>query len=330
MSRLLNSRDELLERGLVQTLVFYDLFDYPLTLVELSKFLQDHEERLVEHSFSLSEILLAFRHRESLKRKVDQAEGFYFLRGRKELVEQRLNRHRIALPRWKKAIKLTRLLSGVPFLKMVAVCNMFPIETPREESDIDVVIIAQHGRLWLVRLLVTLLIALTGQWRHKKVAGKMCLSFFISNEHLNLQKLYQEKNIWFKKDAYLFNWIAILFPIYDRDNTATKFWAVNQWVRRVLPQCYQAEGVPLRQVRGCLLAKSWQSFWELIWRGRFGNWMERTVRWWQLEYMKARGDPEWLRNSNVIRSDEVLKFHEIDRREYFRKKFEERLMAAYR
>ncbi len=330
MSRLLSSKDELLERGIIQALVFYDLFDYPLTLVELAKFLQDNEGRLSALHFSLSEILLAFRHRESLKRKVVSADGFYFLRGREELVERRLSRHRTALPRWNKAVKLIRRLSGIPFLKMAALCNMFPIETPKVESDIDVVIIAKSGRIWLVRLLVTMLIALTGQWRHKKVAGKMCLSFFLSDEHLNLQKLYQAKNIWFKKDPYLFNWVALLYPIYDRDGTADKFWVANQWVRQYLPQTFLTDSVPLRRVRGTGLDHVWQKIWELIWRGKFGNWVEKTVKWWQLEYMKARGDPEWLRNPNVIRSDEVLKFHEIDRREYFRAKFEERLTGAYR
>lgn len=330
MSRLLSSRDELLERGIIQALVFYDLFGYPLTLVELSKFLQDSEARLAGQSFRLSEILLAFRHRESLRRKVEEADGFYFLRGRKDLVAARLNRHRLALPRWKKAVKLIRWLSGVPFLKMVALCNMFPIETPRVDSDIDVVIVARHGRLWLVRLLVTMLIALTGQWRHKKVAGKICLSFFISDQNLDLQKLYQEKKIWFKKDPYLFNWAALLYPVYDREGTAAKFWAANGWVRQYLPQSYPVQSVPLRTVRGRAGALTWPSFWERIWAGRAGDWLEKTVRWWQWEYMKARGDPEWLKNPNVIRSDEVLKFHEIDRREYFRQKFEERLMEAYR
>lgn len=330
MSRLLSSRDELLERGIVQALVFYDMFDYPLTLTELSKYLQDNEGRLAGQHFDLSEIVLAFKHRESLKRKVAEAEGFYFLRGRAGLVEQRLNRHRGALPRWKKAVRLIRLLSGVPFLKMVALCNMFPIETPRAESDIDVVIIAQHGRLWLVRVLVTVLIALTGQWRHKKVAGKICLSFFISDRHLDLQKLYQDKNIWLKKDPYLLNWIALLFPVYDRDGTAEKFWAANQWIKQYLPQGYLTRGVSLRQAGAGAGTRAWQKWWEFVWGGRFGDWLERTTKWWQWEYMKARGDPEWLKNPNVIRSDEVLKFHEIDRREYFRRKFEERLMEAYR
>lgn len=330
MSRLLASKDELLERGIVQALVFYDLFDYPLTLVELGRFLQDNEGRLAEQRFSLSEIVDAFKHRESLRRKVEEAAGFYFLRGRGAIVEQRLNRHRLALPRWKKAVRLVKLLGSVPFLEMVALCNMFPIETPRAESDIDVVIIARHGRLWLVRLLVTILIALTGQWRHKKVAGKMCLSFFISDQYLDLQKLYQGKNIWLKKDPYLVNWVALLYPVYDRGGTAQRFWAANQWVKQYLPQGYLSEGVPLRQVQPGWLAKVWQQLWEFIWGGRFGDWMERVTKWWQWEYMKARGDPEWLKNPNVIRSDEVLKFHEIDRREYFREKFEERLMEAYR
>ncbi len=305
------SNEIFLEKGIYNALKFYDMFDYPLTLIEVYKFLQNYEGKLEGQSFELSEIDETI----SQMPEVKSINGFYMLR--EELYEARFARHNTAHKRWKKALKLIGWISDVPFLKLVAMCNMFPIDTPKPESDIDIVIVAKHGRIWFVRLIVTLLIAMTGQWRHKKIAGKLCLSFFMSDEHLDMQKLYKEKNIWLDNDPYLYNWLAVATPIYDRDDTAQKFFTANAWVKKYIPQSFTYDPVDLRRVKRSLIARGWQNFWEFVLAGKFGDFVEKAVRKLQSEYMKARGDQEWLRNPNVVRSDEVLKFHEVDRREEF-------------
>ena len=327
---LIGDKGNLLERGILSALAFYDLFDYPLTLLELSRFMQDDSGKLSDSKFSLSDIVEVLKFRDSLKRKVSCRRGFYMLAGREELAAKRLRRHNQALKRWRKMIRVVRLLRSVPFLKMVAACNMFPIDTPSPESDIDLVIVTKHGRIWLVRLIVTVLVALTGQWRHqKRIAGKLCLSFFLSDQHLNLQQLYQEKKVWYKKDPYLANWVVLVAPVFDRDGTAENFWQANQWAREFLPNSYPYRPVPLRKIEAGWLARGWRGFWEAALALGLGDWVEKTVKYWQLEYMKSVGDEEWLNNPNVVRSDEMLKFHEIDRREHFREEFAENLAKAY-
>lgn len=314
----------------MSALVFYDMFDYPLTLLEIWKFTQYEESFLSKVAITLGDVLEALTKREFFRTRIIEQEGFYMLKGREDLFEMRLGRHNKAQVRWRKATKLIRWLGDVPFLKMVAMCNMCSIDTPSLRSDIDVVIVAKDGRIWLVRLIVTFLIAITGQWRHRKVAGKMCLSFFLTDKNLDLQKLYKEKGVWQEPDPYLNNWTAVVAPILDRDGTADKFFEANDWVHDFLPNSFPYEGVGLRQVHSGLIARGWRRFWEFVWGGAFGDWVEKSVRWWQMEYMKARGDQEWLKNPNVIRSDEVLKFHEIDRREHFREEFMKRLQEVYR
>lgn len=310
-----------LEKQILAALAFYDMFAYPLTLLEVWKFLQTKEDIGLKPIYRLNDVMSALEKSPALKDKVIEKHGYYMLAGREKLWEDRIGRHNIAQKRWRKLIKLTGWIADVPFLKMVAACNMFPIDTPSPQSDIDIVIVAGKGRIWLVRLLVTILIALTGQWRHKKVAGKLCLSFFISEDHLDLKKLYQEKNVWLNPDPYLVNWIALVAPVYDRQGAAAKFFAANKWIKNYIPNISPYFPIGLREVRANWLARGWQYFWEWAWGGRVGDKLEAFVRWWQMEYMKSRGDQEWLRNPNVIRSDEVLKFHEIDRREHFREEF---------
>jgi len=317
------SRD--LEQGILAALAFYDIFDYPLTSLEIWRFFQDPDGELSETDYSLGQIMAALKNSEKLQELVSERHGFYMLAGREDLYGKRMARHNYAQQRWRKAQRLIKWLSGVPFLKMVALCNMFSIDTPAPDSDIDVVMIARRGRIWLVRLIVTTLIALTGQWRHRHVANKMCLSFFLTDDNLDLQKLYKEKGVWHDKDPYLYNWVALVAPVYDRSRTARKFWQANGWIKKHIPNAYLYRPVPLRKVKASALDRGWRNFWEFVWQGGFGDWVEKTVRWWQLQYMKTRGDQEWLKNPNVVCSDEVLKFHEIDRREHFREEFAKRI-----
>ncbi|MFC1721730.1 hypothetical protein ACFL0Z_02345 [Patescibacteria group bacterium] len=325
MSTHIYQTDNQLEQQILSALAFYDMFDYPLTLLEIWKFLQTAKGGSGEVTYSLTEVMMAIDQSLNLEQKITEKNGFYMLKGREDLWEMRIGRHNVAQRRWQKLLRLVHWIADVPFLEMVAACNMFPLDTPSPASDIDIVIVAKQGRIWLVRLLVTVLIALTGQWRHKKVAGKLCLSFFIADNNLDLQKLYQEKKIWLEPDPYLVNWVALVAPIYDRHRTAAKFPHANNWTKAFIPNNFPYQVVDLRQVKAGLIAHGWQCFWEWAWGGRAGDKLEAFVRWWQMEYMKSRGDQEWLQNPNVIRSDEVLKFHEIDRREDFREEFFKKL-----
>jgi len=59
-----------LERGIISALAFYDMFNYPLTLVEIWRFLQEPAGEIAGESFSLGEILEAVERRETLRRKI--------------------------------------------------------------------------------------------------------------------------------------------------------------------------------------------------------------------------------------------------------------------
>ncbi|EKD49285.1 MAG: hypothetical protein ACD_63C00197G0003 [uncultured bacterium] len=324
-----------LQGRILSALAFYDIFEYPLTLLEIHRFLQCYDRgREKNAQFSLGDIL---RQLNFLKNKIGQESGFYFLKNKgismrtseysefnvvksEEIVQKRIARHNAAQKRWKKAVRLTKFLASVPFLKMVAVCNMFPIDTPKSDSDIDLFIVAKHGRIWFTRFAVTAIIMLTGQWRHKKIANKLCLSFFVSDENLDLRKLYKEKNLAIDNDVYLYNWIELIAPVYDKDGTYEKFREANFWNRENLPNMFGYFGVKQRRVDGGIAARTWRRFFEFILRGNFGKKIEDFARYVQFAYMKT-DQKNRIANPNVVASNEVLKFHEVDRRKEFKKIF---------
>jgi hypothetical protein len=87
-----------------------------------------------------------------------------------------------------------------------------------KDSDIDLFIITKNNRIWTTRICFTLILTLLGQRKTtKKHAGKFCLSFFITENYLNLE------NIAIKNDIYLKYWIESLVPIINKNNAFEKF-----------------------------------------------------------------------------------------------------------
>jgi hypothetical protein len=91
-----------------------------------------------------------------------------------------------------------------------------------QESDIDLFIITQKNRLWIVRILMTFLCAvLHVRKTSKHHAGRFCLSFFIDESAFNFEKIIEEN------DIYMYFWILTLKPIFDVNTTYEKFIQAN-------------------------------------------------------------------------------------------------------
>src|SRR3989344_5661676 len=134
-------------RAILKTLAYFDIFDYPLTLVEVWKWLYLEENRKV----SLNEVEEGLK---QLSDKVGTKEGFWFLKGRPEIIKTRLERYSIAEEKFKKLISQARILRQAPWIKLIAVCNRLAYSNTDEKGDIDLFIITAKNRLWLTRLLV--------------------------------------------------------------------------------------------------------------------------------------------------------------------------------
>ncbi|MDP2812520.1 MAG: hypothetical protein Q8O32_02405, partial [bacterium] len=73
-------RNSALEESIIKTLVFFDIFDYPLTNLELYKWLYRPDKQ-----YSLLQIKLALEQSEFLKNELVSCEGFYSLKNREHL-----------------------------------------------------------------------------------------------------------------------------------------------------------------------------------------------------------------------------------------------------
>lgn len=245
--------------------------------------------------------------------RVGQTAGFWYLSGRAELVAVRLERWAFSQRKWRRARRAAGALAWIPFVRSIAVCNTLALSNSKPESDIDVLVITVPGRLWLTRFLVTMALAVRGLWRHgTKIADRICLSFFISEAALDFRPLLLQP-----RDPYFAHWVDQLVPLLDRGGVLERLRVANAWVREYLPNAFTTPHSQLPT------PSTWQFWWERRLRGRLGDALERFARW--LQRSKMRISPSAAASGAAVVTNDVLKFHEQDRRAEYRERFEQRL-----
>lgn len=295
-----------IEKSIIQTLTWFEIFEYPLALIELHKFLYQFSDKI-----SLSE-LEQFLDNSSI---VKSSQGFYFLSTNTDIVEKRIAQDKIAQQKIKLAFESAQKIFWIPGVEMIALCNNWYF---KEESDIDFFIITSPGRIWLTRFFVTVWLHILGRRRHgEKIKDRVCLSFYISSNRNNLwtTRLLPE-------DPYFDFWTAMLMPIFDRNRAYQNFLHDNKWLKNKFKNFYGNEFV-LRYKIG---QKHWlikiNKILTMLFDTRIGRCSEKFFRY--IQRKKIFGNKKTTgsgNNTRVIISDNMLKFHENDRREKYREMF---------
>ena len=312
-----NEKFNELEQAILKTLAFFDIFSYPLTLVEIHKWLYLPN---FQNTYQLSDIYNVLNQDNSSQR-VNQKNGFYFLPGRNGIIDTRLGRYQIAEAKFRIARRTVYFLRWLKFLQLVAICNNTGYNNAGVESDIDFFIIVKASRLWFSRFLITSLTSILGLRRHKqKVTDRVCLSFYITDDHLNLHDISLKP-----QDPYLVYWFATLAPIYDL-NQSTDFFKANDWLKNIIPNFYQPRLISRRAVADSFFVALFKNISKKISLDFLFNLLEKLFKNIQLKKMKRNitsvaNDPD----TRVIINDDILKFHETDRREEYRAQWEQRL-----
>jgi len=295
-----------LKDSIKKTIAYFDLFDYPLTAEEIKEYLYQYSSLL--HIKEVKGVLGQMTE----EGVIEELKEHFILKGRGSILETRKSHKFIAEKLWNRTKLYGQYMRAVPFVKMIAVCNNLSYDNPSQESDIDLFIVIKPERMWLARLIISLILQFYGVRRHgNKVAGRFCLSFFVTTNKLDMEELEIKP-----EDPYLAYWTSMLSPIYGEE-TYEEFKKANEkWLREkyglkfadsVLKHMYVAEESGVKK------------FFEWMFGGWFGNLLEgilkKTFKKKTLAKMKKTG-PE----ADIIVTDDMLKFHNHDRRaEYYGK-----------
>jgi len=128
------------------------------------------------------------------------------------------NPSEIELAFYKKTEKYIKYIKWIPWLKMIWIWNSISMNSANKNSDIDLYIVSDNNRMWIVRILITLIFQI--MWVRKtpsKHAWRFCLSFFSTIDWMNFS------NFKIKDDIYLYFWIIYFKPILSFDDTYELF-----------------------------------------------------------------------------------------------------------
>lgn len=236
--------------AIVRTLLYFDIFNYPLKEAEIIRFLSTKVWRREDVTTALSELVSA--------NYVYRAGEFFSVRKGDSIIKRREKGNLKAIDWMAPAAKRARLIGRFPFIRSVMISGSLSKGYMDEKSDVDFFIVTHPGRLWIARMLLVLFkrVFLLNSKR------TFCINYFISSDHLRID----EQNLFTATE------LATVLPIYG-----TPYYDAlmheNQWLKSYFPNYLPREitAAPPRQepVKGIL---------ELLLNVCGGNSMDRWCR----------------------------------------------------
>lgn len=196
------------------SIYYHNLFDFPLNFSELVKW--------------KAGLGLSFK---NVGPEISNKNGYYFVNGKSGVVYKRLLHKRFSSKKMSIAKKAARIISYIPFVKMVGLTGSLAMYNSAENSDVDLLVVTQEGRLWTTRFLVYSLFKLLNVSIRKpgdtNEKDKLCLNMWMDESVLT----------WSKKDRniYTAHEIAQIVPLFSKDKTYSKFIYKNKWVLKFWP-----------------------------------------------------------------------------------------------
>ncbi len=295
-----------IKEAIIKTIVFFDIFSFPLTTFEIWQY--------VACKCSLLEVIEVLE--EIDMRIIENKSAYYFLHSRSSIIKTRERRNNYSDRKMKRALRISRVFKFIPWIKMIAIGNIIGANNLKDGSDIDFFIITEKKRIWLTRLFTTIITKfLLLRPRVNDVRDKICLSFYLSEDSLNLETFHLAK----KNDLYFVYWLANLVPIYGEENAYSEFLEQNKWIYEVLPNFEHSLTTSHRTI------SARPGF---FYRGvidLFLGGLEINAKKLQLKILPNDLRRQMNKDTRVVINDAVLKLHVNDRRAAFAEQFAEKI-----
>ena len=284
------------ERAFHQSVIYASLFDYPLTLEQL-------RESLIGEVADEQTLAEWYRRSPRLRAAIECVDGFYFPRGRRELLETRHVREARSRGLLQSHARALALVTHMPFVRMVALSGSLAHLNADAGADLDLFVVTAPGRVWSVTL-TTLLVARALGWRRQ-----LCLNYVVSERGLMVGPA----------DLFSANQIVHLQPLIGAD-VYRRFLDENRFVERFYPN-FQPRLVPdrgasrvrrgLERILDWTIAPIYERVCRLVYRGH----LRRRAHTW--------------RSRDQVRLDrECLKLHTHSHRHEVMEQFEQALEDA--
>jgi hypothetical protein len=237
----------LLEKSIIKTLAYYDIFNYPLTSDEIFLCLDTNsvtKENLHSEIDSLSSKNIIYRKND-----------YYLLNPDYNSISRREEGNIRADKKMKIANRFSTIISFFPFVRAVFLSGSISKGYMDKRADIDYFIITKRNRLWIARFLLVLFkkIFLLNSYKY------FCINYFVSEDNLEIE----EKNIYTATE------LATLIPTYG-SNLYNDFYKANPWIKTYFPNYPKRNTINVSQSK----LKLTQKIFEPFLNHKIGDWVD--------------------------------------------------------
>ncbi len=232
--------------SILKTLIYADIFDYPLTKEEIWRFFiceKPVNQNRIEKS------LFFF----------DSKHGYFYLKKREHIVEKRKIKEKESQKKLQIAQQISSLLSIIPSVYLIGVSGNLSMNNAGGKDDIDIFVISKRGTLWSTRLLIVLFLRIMGKHRgkfDKNVENKICINMLLDETAIEIPSN--------RRNLYTAHEVIQMKPLFIRGDMYRRFIAANDWVKKFLPNTtvssikYQAlRALSIKQERKPLFIIEW-------------------------------------------------------------------------
>jgi hypothetical protein len=295
------AHEQAIEQAILRTLLYADIFEYPLTPHEISHWAiglaltpEQVSERLAASAW--------------LGERVERVNGYVAARGRADqVVPLRIARGAAARRFWPAARRYARLLGHLPYVRMVAVTGALAVDNADAGADIDLLIVSVSQRVWLVRAFAVALVRLA------RLEGvPLCPNYVVAETALVQQR----------RDLFIAHEIVQTVPLVGQP-LFTRLLETNPWYTVYVPN---ARGVPRAEAElgPGRAGRALQSLLERLFDRTVAPGLERWER--ERKLRKFAAQAQRAPQSAIIDADQV-KGHFDDYGEPTLRRYRERLVA---
>ena len=257
------------KNDVLKTLLYFDAFQYPLTINEIVVFSQ----------FSLEEIKATLQ--DLIANKIIfKFTDFYAISEKTCRIERREKGNLNAKKILKKAKKVSKFISQFPFVEAVFISGSLSKGYFGEDDDIDYFIVTKPNRLWIARtsLIVYKKVFLLNSKKY------FCVNYYMSTNALEIAE----------KNRFTATEFATLMPM-SGNGVYQKLQKNNAWVLEYFPNYNQEKkSNPIKR-------KVIKRFSEFLLNGKMGNGMEK-------QFMKITKNHQQKKFRKLNKSDFDIAF----------------------
>lgn len=197
--------------SVVRTLLYFDIFNYPLRKEEILHFLSFRTT-----GAELEGVLETM----TSGQYIYQFNEFFSIQDKRENIARRVSGNEMARAFLPLAIRKARLIARFPFVRAVMASGSLSKNYMDKNSDLDFFIVTAPQRLWIARMMLVLYkrVFLANSHKH------FCVNYFVTSDSLEIME----------KNQFTATELATVIPLYN-DELYLSLLKCNAWINGFFP-----------------------------------------------------------------------------------------------